>query len=97
MSLAFWCDEAAANIICSALWYGEAASHLILHRPVSWWGDLTSDIEALHFEASEDDLEVKEDEYEETNGTTVISEQKSIIRDPDDHQVPYPFNVPVRF
>ena len=75
---------------CPLLWYchalsgDEAPPHIICNA-------LASDIGALHFEDSKDNLEVKEAKYEETNGTTVISEQKSIIEDPDDHQVPYPF------
>ena len=42
-------------------------------------GALPFDIEDLYFEDINDHLEVKEDDFEETNGTMMISGSKSII------------------
>ena len=55
-------------------------------------GALPFDIEDLYFEDINDHLEVKEDDFEETNGTMMISGSKSIIWAQHSHQEDYPFN-----
>ena len=69
---------------CVALSCDQAPSPLISSA-------LSFDRGDLFFEAFEDDLEAKDEESGETNGTTLISMKKSIIRDQNDIQVHHPF------
>ena len=70
---------------CVALSCDQAPSPLISSA-------LSFDRGDLFFEAFEDDLEAKDEESGETNGTMLISMKKSIIRDQNDIQVHHPFN-----
>ena len=58
--------------------------------PVIWCA-LSVNIQDLFFGDFDDDLEAKDDDDEDKNGTSVISEDNSITEHQDSHELNYPF------